>query len=253
MNSACLRLAAAALAVATSACGGESPAPKTPPPGAKRVDGSTTGRISGRILFAGVPPANTAIDLASDPVCAREGSGLMTEDVVVKDGGLANVFVYVKDGLSGYYFDTPTEPVKVDQQRCRYVPHVFGAQTGQPIEVSNSDPTLHNVHAMAAVNRGFNYGQPMKGMKNTTSFKAAEVMVRFKCDVHSWMTAYAGILEHPYFTVTAEGGGFELKNVPPGTYTLEAWHEKLGTQTQQVTIADDESKELSFTFKAPTT
>ena len=253
MNSTGLRLAAAALAVATSACAGESPAPKTPPPGARRVDNSTTGRISGRILFAGAPPVNTAVDLASDPACAREGSGLMTEDVVVKDGGLSNVFVYVKDGLSGYYFDTPTEPVKVDQQRCRYVPHVFGAQTGQPIEVSNSDPTLHNVHAMAAVNRSFNYGQPMKGMKNTTSFNAAEVMVRFKCDVHSWMTAYAGIVDHPYFTVTADGGGFELQNVPPGTYTIEAWHEKLGTQTQQVTVADGDSKELSFTYKAPTT
>ena len=253
MNNSCRRLLAAVLVLAASACGGESPAPKTPPPGARRVDSSTTGRISGRILFSGDVPAGTAVDVAADPACARDGARLMTEEVVVKDGGVANVFVYVKDGLRDYYFDTPTAPVKVDQQRCRYQPHVFGAQTGQPIEVSNSDPTLHNVHAAASINRGFNYGQPVQGMKNTTSFEAAEVMVRFKCNVHPWMTAYAGILDHPYFAVTADGGTFELKNVPPGTYTIEAWHEKLGTQTQQVTVADDEHRELSFTFKAPTT
>ena len=249
MNNPCRRLLAAALVVAAAACGGESRAPKTPPPGARRVDPSTAGRISGRILFAGAAPANTVVDLASDPACAREGGGLMTEDIVVKDGGLANVFVYVKDGLRDYYFETPTEPVKVDQQRCRYQPHVFGAQTGQPIEVSNSDPTLHNVHAAASINRGFNYGQPMQGMKNTTSFDSAEVMVRFKCNVHPWMTAYAGILDHPYFAVSADGGAFELKNVPPGTYTIEAWHERLGTQTQTVTISGKESKDVSFTYK----
>lgn len=254
MNSTRLRLGAAGCVLAAVwACGGESSTPRTPPPGARRVDESTSGRVSGRILFSGTPPARTPVDLASDPACAREGSGLLTEDVVVNDGGLANVFVYVKDGLSGYYFETPTAPVKVDQQRCRYVPHVFGAQTGQPIEVSNSDPTLHNVHAAAEVNRGFNYGQPMKGMKNTSSFSAPEVMVRFKCNVHPWMTAYAGILDHPYFTVTEEAGRFELKNLPPGTYTIEAWHEKLGTRTQQVTVADDEAKELNFTFSASTT
>ena len=253
MNSTSVRLVAAALTLASCACGSEPPAPKTPPAGARRVDESTTGRISGRIIFAGAPPASMPIDLASDPACAREGSGLTTEDLVVKDGGLANVFVYVKDGLSGYYFDAPTDAVKVDQQRCRYVPHVFGAQTGQPIEVGNSDPTLHNVHAMAEANPGFNYGQPMKGMKNTSTFQAPEVMVRFKCNVHPWMTAYAGVLEHPYFAVTAEAGTFELKNVPPGTYTIEAWHEKLGTQTQRVTVADDQNSELSFTFKGPAT
>ena len=253
MNNLCRRLLAAVLVVAAPACGGESSAPKTPPPDARRVDPSTTGRISGRILFAGTAPAATPVDVAADPACAREGSGLLAEDVVVKSGGLANVFVYVKDGLRDYSFETPTEPVKVDQQRCRYQPHVFGAQTGQPIEVSNSDPTLHNVHAAASINRGFNYGQPVQGMKNTSSFDSAEVMVRFKCNVHPWMTAYAGILDHPYFAVTADGGAFELKNVPPGTYTIEAWHEKLGTQTQQVTVADDEHRELSFTFRAPTT
>ena len=126
---------------------------------------------------------------------------------------------------------------------------MFGVRAGQPIEITNSDPTLHNVNAVARVNRGFNFGQPMQGMKNTATFTASEVMVRIKCDVHGWMSAYAGVLDHPYFAVTSSGGQFELKNVPAGTYTVEAWHEKLGAQTQNVTLAEKDSKELSFTFK----
>ena len=168
---------------------------------------------------------------------------------VVENGGLNNVFVYVKDGLGKYYFDVPAQAVTVDQQGCRYRPHVFGVRAGQPIEIINSDPTLHNVNAVASVNRGFNFGQPMQGMKNTATFTAPEVMVRIKCDVHGWMSAYAGVLDHPYFAVTSSGGKFELKNVPAGTYTVEAWHEKLGAQTQNVTLAEKDSKELSFTFK----
>jgi hypothetical protein len=242
-----------ALALMLSACGGEQKqaAPAAPPPDAKKVDTATAGAITGRVMFDGVAPQNPLMKMASDPVCARANTdGTTLETVLVSNGGLDNVFVYVKDGLGNYYFEPPTSAVKLDQQGCRYTPHVFGVQVGQPIEIINSDPTLHNVHAQANVNQPFNLGQHLQGMKNVKTFTVPEVMVRFKCDVHSWMSAYAGVLPHPYYAVTKDGGSFALKDVPAGTYTVEAWHEKLGTQTQQVTIGEKESKAINFTFKA---
>ena len=250
-----LRIAALLALVLTTGCSSQQPAQRTPPANALRVDESKAARIVGHVALEGSVPQNPPINTGSDPVCARENKdGLSVENVVVENDGLNNVFVNVKDGLGKYYFDVPTQAVTLDQQGCRYRPHVFGVRAGQPIEVVNSDPTLHNVNAVASVNRGFNFGQPMQGMKNTATFTAPEVMIRIKCDVHGWMNAYVGVVDHPYFAVTSGGGKFELKNVPAGTYAIEAWHEKLGTQTQSVTIADKESKELSFSFKAaPTT
>ncbi len=240
------------LAVLFCGCGGGEPAQvSAPPANAKRVDASVAGVVGGRVTYEGGVPANAAINLESDPVCVRERpAGLKLDTILVKDGGLENVFVYVKDGLGDYYFDTPTTAVTLDQKGCNYSPHVFGVRTGQPLEIVNSDQTLHNVNAVAHVNQGFNLGQHIQGMKNAKVFTAPEVMVRIKCDVHSWMAAYAGVLSHPYFAVTANGGAFELKDLPAGTYTIEAWHEKLGTQTQSVTIAAKDTKNISFAFKA---
>jgi hypothetical protein len=168
----------------------------------------------------------------------------------VGDGGaLQNVFVYVKDGLGDLRFPIPTAPILLDQKGCHYVPHVLGVQLGQRVEIVNSDPTLHNVHALPTVNQEFNVGQPWPGMKHTHQFSTKEVMVRFKCDVHPWMHAFVGVLDHPYFAVSAGDGTFSLKGLPPGTYTVEAWHETLGTQTQMVTIGASESKEIGFSFK----
>jgi plastocyanin len=245
-------LAALVLAAALGACGGDEPTSATaPPPGAKRVDASKAGDLTGRVVLQGQPPATPAPEM--DAACQRESGGTAAvENFVVRDGGLENVFVYVKNGVSGYYFDMPTDPVKVDQKGCRYVPHVFGVRVGQPIEFSNSDPTMHNVNAAPKVNQGFNFSQQMAGMRAQRTFKVPEVMVRVKCDVHPWMSAYAGVLDHPYFAVTANGGRFELKDVPAGTYTVEAWHERLGTQSQQVTLGENESKEVTFTFTATT-
>jgi hypothetical protein len=146
----------------------------------------------------------------------------------------------------------PSEPVVLDQKGCHYQPHIFGVQVGQPVQIVNSDSTLHNVHGVAKVNSEFNTGQPIQGMKFTHTFSAKEVMVPFKCDVHGWMNAYAGVLDHPYFAVSAADGTFTLKGLPPGTYTIEAWHEKLGTQMQSVTIGAKETKDVAFTFKAAT-
>jgi hypothetical protein len=242
-------LVAAALA---AGCGGDPPQQRTPPPDAKRVNSTVAGTISGRVTVEGPVPRDPVARI-DDAFCAREHKdGLSLENFVVTDGGLDNVFIHIKSGLGDYYFDTPTTPAKLDQQSCRYTPHVLGVQTGQPLEISNSDPTAHNVNAIAQANRGFNFGQPMQGIKNRNTFNEPEIMVRVKCDIHGWMSAYVGVVPHPYFAVTAAGGRFELKNVPPGMYTVEAWHERLGTQTQDVTLGDKGSKELSFTFKAQT-
>ena len=239
------------LTIVAASCTSQPGSQRAIPANAKLVDETKAGRISGRIMVGGPVPANPAIDMGSDAVCARQNAdGSSAESFVVENGGLNNVFVYIKDGLGQYYFETPSTTVKLDQQACRYKPHVFGVQTGQPVEITNSDPTTHNVAGLARENRSFNYTQPVQGFRNTTKFTSPEVAVRFSCNVHTWMTAYAGVVEHPYFVVTTEGGAFELKNVPAGTYVIEAWHEKLGTQTQSVTLGERESKQLNFTFRA---
>jgi hypothetical protein len=250
-----LIVAGLVLGLAAGCSRGEDAPPKaTPPPDARRVDASKAGSLSGRVLLDGPLPRNAAIKMSGDPVCMRaHKDGASLETFVGENGGLGNVFVYVKDGLGGYYFEPPPDPVTLDQKGCLYQPHVFGVQVGQNIEFVNSDATAHNVHALPNANQEFNFSQLIQSQKTTRFFTKPEVMVRFKCDMHSWMSAYAGVLEHPYFAVTTAGGQFELKNLPAGTYTVEAWHEKLGTQTQAVTLADNEKKELTFSFKAPAT
>jgi plastocyanin len=250
-----LRFSGCALAalVLAAACGdgGSAPKQQAPPANAKRVDAATAGSVTGRVSYEGPAMQNTPVKLESDPACASQHPGGMTVDTFqVTNGGLDNVFVYVKTGLDGYYFETPTTPAVLDQKGCRYTPHVFGVRTGQPLEIVNSDQTMHNVHAMGSVNQEFNFGQSFQGIKNTKTFTAPEIMVPFKCNVHGWMAAYGGVVSHPYFAVTAGGGAFELKGLPPGTYTIEAWHEKLGTRTETVSVAEKDSKPVSFTFKA---
>jgi hypothetical protein len=247
-----LRLIVAGTLLLAAACGGKEPTNAVPPPGAKRVDAATAGSVSGKVTLDGAAPANLPIKLAADPFCTSTNpNGATFENYVVTNGGLENVFVYVKDGLGNYYFDAPTDTVKLDQQGCRYQPHVLGVRTNQPLEISNSDDTMHNVHAMPEANREFNVGQAMKHQVAKRTFTSREVMVPFKCDVHGWMHAFVGVMDHPYFAVTHDGGKFELKNLPPGTYTIEAWHEKLGTQTQKVTVAEKQAADVAFTFKVP--
>src|SRR6266487_554647 len=245
-------------AAIVGACGGNKEASSTSgepyaPAGGEKVDKSTAGNVSGTVALDGMAPKNDAIKMNADPVCIREAKGPQLQETyaVSEDGkSLGNVFVYVKDGLGNYAYDPPTETARIDQKECRYHPHVFGMRVNQPLEIVNSDPTLHNIHALPKANQEFNNGQPIQGMKMTHTFTAKEVMVPFKCDVHGWMNAYVGVLDHPYYAVTVKSGKFELKDLPPGTYTIEAWHEKLGTQEQKVTLAAKESKEVTFTFKA---
>ena len=136
----------------------------------------------------------------------------------------------------------------IDQVNCRYEPRVLGARVGQRIAVRNSDPVMHNVNAKPTQNRGFNISQPVQGMVSSRRFRIPEVMVRVGCDVHAWMGAYVGILPHPFFATTGDNGSFAIPDLPPGTYTIEAWHEKYGTQTAEVTVGEGESKAIEFTF-----
>ena len=208
------------------------------------------GTVTGKAGFTGTAPTLQKISLDADPVCAGlHKEPVYTEEAVVNSNGtLKNVFVYVKEGLEGKTFPTPAEAVVMDQNGCHYNPHVFGIQVNQPLQIVNSDATLHNVHGMPKESKEFNLGMPIQGMKLNRKFDKPEIMVKFKCDVHPWMNAYAGVLPHPFFSVTNEGGTFEIKDLPVGSYTIEAWHEKYGTQTQQVTVDESGTQTVDFSF-----
>ncbi len=246
-----------ALAAAACGGGGQAPASSAPPagtPAAAPVAPTDTadgpGIITGTTQFDGTAPPARIVRMESDPLCKPEPGATTSELLMVgPGGGLRNVFVYVKDGLGTRTYAVPAAPVLLDQKGCRYVPHVFGVQVGQPVSISNSDPALHNVHAIPKVNREFNFSQSPKVPPAPRTFTAPEVMVPFRCDVHGWMNAYAGVVPHPFFAVTKEDGSFEIKGLPPGTYTIEAWHERLGTQTQSVAVDGKTPAKLSITFK----
>ena len=244
------------LGLLATACGGgsqESAAPTEPAPTTSPVDPATAGNVAGRVTFAGTAPKPAVIRMEADPNCVNAGGAAADESVVVgQNGALQNVFVYVKEGLGTLRFPVPPTTLMLDQKGCRYVPHVVGLQVGQTMEVLNSDQTMHNVHAVAIANREFNTGQPLAGMKHTHTFSTREVMVPFKCDVHPWMRAYVGVLDHPYFAITSTDGTFQLTGLPPGTYVVEAWHETLGTQTQTVTVGAKETAAVTLSFTSST-
>jgi plastocyanin len=205
------------------------------------------GRIRGVIHFEGTAPPPKLVTIPSS--CANTGT-VYDNAVLVKDGGLQNAFVWISQGLESYQGSAPTAPVTVDQHGCMYAPRVVGAQVGQPVQFLNSDPTAHNVHAQGVTNAGFNEIMLNQEAKLTKTFAQSEVMVSSKCDIHPWMSGFIGVVPHPYFAVTAPGGSFMLENVPPGEYTLEAWHEVYGKQTMTVKVAADTDASASITFKA---
>jgi hypothetical protein len=210
--------------------------------------------ISGKITFDGKAPKPKKIPTDADPKCAamHEDSPLLTEDVLVNaDGTLKNVFVYVKSGLEGKTYDTPKDPVVLTQEKCHYVPHVFGMMAKQPLQIVNADDTLHNIHAMPTKSKEFNVGQPNKDMKTLRTFAEPEVMVHFKCDVHPWMSAYVGVMSNPFYSVSGDDGAFSLKGLPAGEYEVAAWHEKYGEQVQKIKVGDGEAKTIDFKFSKP--
>ena len=206
--------------------------------------------LSGQVKFSGVAPKPTKIDMSQDPLCSKARTGpAFTEDIVVNaDGGLENVVVYVSDGLTTHNFQPPQQPTVFEQKGCQYKPHVLALQAGQKLNIINSDETTHNIHPTPNNNREWNMTQPHATPLEQT-FAREEVAIPVKCNVHPWMKGYIAVLKHPYFAVTDKNGHFEIKDLPPGNYTITAWQEKLGTQVQKITVAGGEAKTLDFTFK----
>ena len=238
---------------AAAACGESQPSPapaaQSAPAPAPTDTADGPGTIVGVVTFSGTPPKPRPLPMDADPQCVPE-PGATSELLVVGPGnGLKNVFVYVKDGLGSRRYAVPAAPVQLDQKGCRYVPHVFGAQVGQTVLVSNSDPLIHNVHAVPTNNREFNFGQPARTPPVSRVFDQAEIGLPFRCDVHGWMNAYVGVVPHPFFAVTNDDGGFEIKGLPAGSYTLELWHERLGTQTLQVAVEAAAPAKVTASFK----
>lgn len=215
------------------------------------VSNAVAGSVGGKINFTGAKPAAAKVKMNADPKCVKmhTGKDVVSDAIVVNGNGtLKNVFVYVKSGLASKNYPPPANTVTFDQKGCVYYPHVLGMMVNQKLEIKNSDATLHNVHSLAKNTKGFNVAQPKQGMKMTQKFDKPEVMVKVKCEVHNWMSAYIGVMDHPFFAVSDDKGSFEIKNLPAGTYEIEAWHEKYPAQTMKVTVGASDSKTADFSF-----
>jgi hypothetical protein len=217
---------------------------------AAQAQTSGGGVVKGRVLVRGTPPASQKVKVSADPQCqAQHPQGLEHSDFRVSNGGLADVVVYLKSGVKGTV-PPPTEAAVLDQKGCQYTPGLVAVQAGQPLKIRNSDPTLHNVHFRPVLNKEVNVGQPRAGMESSRVFSKAEVLVPIGCDVHPWMRANLAVLAHPFFAVSREGGAFEIRNVPPGTYEVEARHGKLKPVSATVVVSGAEAP-LDLTLVIP--
>jgi plastocyanin len=210
---------------------------------------AATGTISGHVRLMGAAPPNPIIRMGADPQCSRAASGRrVTQDIVLRsaDGGLANAFV----SLQGSFPKTPvpTQSVVLDQKGCVFVPRVIGTRVGQTLEVKNSDSTGHNVHSMSTKGNAFNTGQPLAGMTNKFPLKATDVVMRVKCDIHSWMVAWVGVVPHPYFAVSGADGSFTIQRVPAGRHTIQVWHEAYGVLKMTVDVKAGQTATVDFAY-----
>jgi plastocyanin len=248
-------LAAAAICaftVAFSGCKNAAPGSEGQPATKyTQIDPATAATVSGTIHFAGKMPAPVQIDMAQDPAC-NLGSTNFSEQYVGKNGNLQNVFIYVKDGLGNKMYPAPSAPVVVDQKGCRYTPHVVGVMVGQPVRFTNSDPTMHNIHMIPTVsgNQTVDISQAPMGAPDMRVFAHPELMMPVRCNNHPWMQAFINVAANPFFAVSDENGHFEIKGVPPGTYTIVAVHEVLGEQTATVTVSAKQAAAQDFSFAA---
>jgi plastocyanin len=216
-------------------------------PAASPIDPSTAATVSGTVKFDGTAPKPAKIDMSQDPAC----KGSNEAEAIVADGGkLANVFVYVKEGLGDRAFDVPKDSVVIDQEGCKYHPHVLGVMAGQNVEIKNADQTTHNIHPTPKDNREWNESQPPSAAPIEKNFAREEIMLPVKCNQHPWMKMYVNVVKSPFYAVTDKDGKYEIKGLPPGDYTLAFVHEKLGEQVQKVTVAAKDSKTVDTSFKA---
>jgi len=225
----------------------EKPAePSAASTAAAPIDLSTAASVSGTVKFDGPPPKAAPIDMSKDPAC--KGSNAV-ENLVVSGGNLANVFVYVKEGLGDRTFEVPKDAAVLTQDGCRYHPHVLGVMAGQTIKILNGDSTTHNIHPMPKDNREWNESQAPQSAPLEKSFAREEIMLPVKCNVHPWMRMFVNVVKNPFYSVTGPDGKFEIKGLPPGEYTLAFVQEKLGEQTQKIALAPKEGKSVDVTFK----
>jgi plastocyanin len=247
----------ASVVVLATGCSGKAntdqPATSASPiaPSYFHVDAATAGSISGSIRYTGKKPARKLIDMSEDPACVAAHHEKAYDESLIVDskGRVGNAFVYIEKGLEGKNFEVSSTPVAIDQRGCWFRPRVLGIQIGQVLQVVNSDPVTHNIHPMAHLNREWNHSQGPGDAPLSRKFTKTEIMIPVKCNIHSWMHAFIGVLDHPYFTVSKDDGAFEIKNLPSGTYTIAVWQENLGTQEQQVTVGPSSSATANFTLK----
>jgi plastocyanin len=211
--------------------------------------------ITGTVTFAGKAPALRPLDMAAEPICHKKHGGkpAPNEALVLGAGQtMGNIMVWVSKGLpAGKTYPAPKTPVTLDQDGCEYKPHVMGIMVGQPYRILNNDGILHNIHTLPKINPAFNRGQPATVKEMSTTFPKPEAIFNVKCDVHPWMSAYIAVYTHPFFSVTGTDGKFTISGLDPGSYEISAWHEKLGTQTAQVTVGAKETKPQDFKFAVP--
>jgi hypothetical protein len=212
---------------------------------------SNAATVTGKVVFSGAKPVVRSIDMSANPACQRaHPTPQKTETAILNSNGtLKYTLVWIKSGLPNTPFPTPTAHAEIDQKGCMYTPHVLAVQTNQPIDIKNDDPTNHNIHPLPKINQEWNESQPPKGDTKTKSFPREEVMIPVKCNVHPWMRAYIAVIHHPFFAVTGDDGTFTIKNLPAGTYTLEAFHETYGPVDQQITVGANDSKTVDLTYK----
>jgi len=253
-----IALSLLALGSACTKSGTNTPAPETSSTTAAGPYSGPTGTISGVVAFNGTPPAPRKIDTTADAECGRKNPNLSTDDTIVKDGKLANTFVYIKEGnveggkkIGDYSWPTPSSEVQLDQNGCHYAPHVLGVLVNQKLKITNSDNTTHNIHPTPKLNAEWNQSQTAGAPPIEKAFTRAEVLIPVKCNQHPWMKAYIGVMKNPLFSVSGTDGAYEIKGVPPGTYTVVAWREggAAGTEkTMQVTVPANGSAKADFAF-----
>jgi hypothetical protein len=210
------------------------------------VDPNTSGQIAGVVNFSGAVPKLSSIDMTADPMCPQKSQP--AETVAVKNGRLANVFVYVKEGLPQGAFAAPQEPIVLSQKDCRYSPRMMGIMVKQPFKIVNDDQANHNIHDMPSHNPQWNEEQQPTDKPVVKTFPNPEMMLALQCNQHPWMRAYVNVMTNPYFAVTGDDGHFEIKNLPPGEYTLAAVHEKFGEKSMKVKVAARENAKAQFDF-----